>query len=67
MNIELILEITWNICKEFSIQYSTRDKTRLINFVSIELEKKIGAENENLFRENWINEVNLYSHKYGYS
>ena len=62
-----LLETTWNICKQYDILWHKRDKIRLINYVSYNLEITYNEETENLYRKEWLNEVNIFCLKYGYN
>lgn len=65
--LEELLELTWNMCKRYDLLFHKRDKIRLINYVSYNLEIAYNEETENLYREDWLQEVNLFCLKYGYN
>ncbi len=67
VNEEIIREITWNLCKQYDASNRRREKVHLANLVTTELERCFGAETENLYRQDWQDEVNLFAEKYGYS
>jgi len=63
---EEIREATWNFCKEYDFTSRRRDRVILTNHVSAKLEAKYGPEVENLYREDWRDEVAKFCQKYGY-
>ena len=64
---ETIRETAWNLCKQFDATTVQRNRVLLTNYVSTGLERRFGEEIENLYREDWLMEVDLFCHKYGYA
>jgi hypothetical protein len=67
VNEETIREATWELCKEYDRSLHRREEVRLRNFVSSKLEDVFGTLVENVFREEWQEEVCRFSVKYGYA
>ena len=64
---EQVRETTWNLCKEYDASGKRRVKVLLVNFISTKLETLFGSETENLFRQEWLEEVGIFSEKYSYA
>lgn len=64
---EQVRETTWNLCKKYDMSGKRRVKVLLSNFISTTLERLFGSETENLFRQEWLEEVDIFSQKYGYA
>ncbi len=64
---EQIREMAWNLCKRYDATNQRREKVHLSNLVTVTLEQRFGAEMENLYRQDWQNEVDLFAMKYGYA
>lgn len=64
---ETIRERAWNICKYYDSTCRRREKVHLSNLATTALEIEFGAHIENLYRQDWQEEVELFAKKYGYS
>lgn len=64
---EAIREIAWKLCKQYDFINHRREKVHLANFVTTELEQLFDTEIENLYRQDWQTEVDLFAQKYGYT
>ena len=67
--VETNKENTWKLWKEYDSKVTLNyqlSKVRLTNFISNKLEMMFSSELENLFREDWQEEVNIFCKKYSY-
>ena len=63
-NEETIREETRHLCRQFCVISKRRNKTILVNFIISELESLYGSEVENLFHEEWLDEVAVFCNEY---
>jgi hypothetical protein len=63
---EEVKESTWNLCKVYDLKNKGRERIRLQNFITLSLELRYGPVIENLYRENWLKEVEIFCNKYHY-